>query len=126
MSNAEQTFGANFMEGRIHRHGCYTRDGKSLPMLGVCGWIAHVLGGQERTAREIIRAADAFRSSPGMSVQDAAKFPRLLIETMEALISDGWVVARKVEGHDGWPRFSIDESRFMHDNDDVVHLLDEA
>jgi hypothetical protein len=124
LEGATETSGANAIGGRIHRHPCYSRDGKSIPMLGVCGWISHLLS-EERTARQIIDVANQYRASLGLSKEEALGFPRHLVETMEAMILDGWITARTVEGHDGWPRFSLDYSRFLHPNRDVALRLDE-
>ncbi|MBS1708707.1 MAG: tryptophan 7-halogenase [Armatimonadetes bacterium] len=125
LGGAVQGFGSNLFQGRINKHPCYIRDEKYLPMLGVCGWVAHLLGNQERTAREIVGAADAFRLAPERTQLEQAMFPKLLIQTLEAMIADGWIVAKVVPGHDGWPKFDIDESRFMHENKDVAKLVGE-
>jgi len=122
LEGAEMSYGVSYADGRVQQHPSYHRDGKSLPMLGVCGFLAHGLS-QERTAEEIINTADRYRTQSGMSEQDMLRFPRLVIETMEALVMDGWVKARTVTGHRGWPRFEIDYTRFMHDNNDVSKIL---
>jgi len=57
-----------------------------------------------------------------MSRDDALKLPRLVVETMEALVLDGWVKARTAPGQKGWPRFAIDYERIMHENHDVSKI----
>ncbi len=123
LEHANESYGVSYANGRVSRHLSYTRNGKCLPMLGVCGFLAHGLI-PERTAEEIISSADRFRTQSGMSEEDMLRFPRLVIETMEALVLDGWVKARTVEGFRGWPRFEIDYTRFMHENRDVSSILD--
>jgi flavin-dependent dehydrogenase len=122
VEGAKQEWGANYYGGRIHRHPSYVRDGKSMPLLGVCGFLAHGLA-QERTAEQIIGAVEKFRNEPGISQDDKLRMPRLVVETMEALVLDGWVKARTVPGHRGWPRFEVDYERIMHENRDVSWLL---
>jgi hypothetical protein len=123
LKGATETYGVNYADGRVRRHLSYHREGKSLPMLGVCGFLVHGLT-QERTAEEIIASSNLFRTKSGMSQEDMLRFPRLVIETMEALVLDGWVVARTAPGHRGWPKFELDYTRIMHENKDVSSILD--
>jgi flavin-dependent dehydrogenase len=123
LKGASETHGVSYASGRVMRHLSYNRNGKSLPMLGVCGFLAHGLS-QERSAEEVIASADRFRTQSGMSHEDMLRFPRLVIETMEALVLDGWVKARAIPGYKGWPRFELDYTRIMHDNKDVSGILD--
>jgi flavin-dependent dehydrogenase len=121
LEGAEKGWGATVGDGRIVRHRSYSRNGCSLPSTGVCGWLMRLLK-TEKTAREIIEEANVYRASLGLNSEQAGKFPRSLIETMEGMVLDGWLVARTQEGHDGWPEFSIDYERFMHANRDVSKL----
>ena len=122
LEGATKEWAANYYGGRIHRHECYVRNGKSLPLLGVCGFLTHGLA-QERTAEQIIGAADLFRTQHDMSQEDRIRLPRLVVETMEALVLDGWVIAETRPGYKGWPRFEVDYERIMHENRDVSWIL---
>ena len=122
LEGAEETWGATCREGRIFRHARYVRNGKSLPMVGVCGFLSQGLK-QERTAQEILEVAENYRVKSGMSREDAMNFPIALVEGLEAMVLDGWVSARAEPGHRGWPRLEIDPTLFMHENRDVSKRL---
>ncbi|MBI1334872.1 MAG: hypothetical protein GC165_18555 [Armatimonadetes bacterium] len=119
LEGAEETYGANLFDGRIHRHPAYVRGNKSLPMLGVCGWLAHFLS-KRQCAKDIIDAANQFRASSGMTREQMLAFPRLMVEALEAMVLDGWVIADTVKGFDPWPQFTINYERFMHSNRDIA------
>ncbi|HWD39466.1 MAG TPA: NAD(P)/FAD-dependent oxidoreductase [Fimbriimonas sp.] len=122
---AKEAWIANYHEGKIHRSPCYVRGDKQLPMLGICGFLAHGLS-QERSAGQIIGAVEKFRSDPAnMSREDAENVPRMVIETLEALVLDGWVIGRAIEGFRPWPKFNLSYEQFMHENRDVSQLLSE-
>jgi len=122
LEGAEKTWGATVGEGRIQRHRCYARNGCSLPAAGICGWLTKFLK-TERSAEEIIGEANQYRASLGLNSEQATKFPRMLIETLEGMVMDGWVHARVQDGFQGWPEFTVDYERFMHANRDVSRLV---
>jgi hypothetical protein len=122
LDGAEKSWGATVGSGRITRHRTYTRDGCALPAAGICGWLIRLLK-TEKTSKEIIEGANSYRSELGLTSDLAAKFPRMLIETLEGMILDGWVSARAESGFDPWPEFTIDYERFMHANRDVAKLI---
>jgi flavin-dependent dehydrogenase/uncharacterized protein YjhX (UPF0386 family) len=119
LKNAELAQGARLENGRIHRHDCYRRDGKSLPLIGACDWVIKTLK-TPKTARQIVGAADQYRRSGALDEMQALTFPRYVIEAMEAMVLDGWIKAEKRPNEDGWPPFSIDYTRFIHANQDVA------
>ncbi|RYG19152.1 NAD(P)/FAD-dependent oxidoreductase, partial [bacterium] len=122
IEGAEKTWGASAGQGRIVRHRCYRRDGCALPAVGICGWLVQMLK-TERTAKEIIDAANIYRASLGLSSDLAIKFPRMMIETLEGMALDGWVKTRIDPNEEGWPEFNIDYERFMHPNRDIATVV---
>jgi hypothetical protein len=123
LEGAEKTWGASAAQGRIVRHRCYRRNGIMLPAAGICGWLVQWLR-EERTAKQIIDEANNYRASLGLNTELAMKFPRLLIETLEGMVLDGWVKTRFVEGEEPWPEFKLNYERFMHANRDVAALAE--
>ncbi|MES1147385.1 MAG: NAD(P)/FAD-dependent oxidoreductase [bacterium] len=121
LEGAELRAGAQLENGNIYRHDCYLRDGKWLPLIGACDWLVKQLQAT-RTARQIIESADRYRRSGLMSKEASLAFPRYVIEALEAMTLDGWVVAEKRDGEPGWPEFEIDYNRFIHPNRDVAKL----
>ena len=119
LEGTELVQGARLENGRIYRHDCYRRDGKSLPLIGACDWVVKTLK-TPKTARQIVGAADQYRRSGALDQMQALTFPRYVIEAMEAMVLDGWVKAEKRPGEDGWPSFTIDYTRFIHPNQDVA------
>ncbi len=120
LEGTERTWGASVGEGRINRHRCYTRGDCSLPVTGICGWLVPLLKA-EKSAQEIVEAANVYRST--LPREAATKFPRQLIETLEGLVLDGWISTRIEDGFEGWPKFEIDYSRFMHANRDIAERI---
>ncbi len=118
LSDCEKTWGANAYDGKIDRHRCYRRNGKSLPMLGHCAWVVRLLK-EETTATQIIDAANTYRASAQMTRDAALQFPRQLVELLEAMVLDGWIEARTEPDQAGWPEFNLDYTRFMHVNRDA-------
>lgn len=119
LDGAEETYGAILSEGRIHRHPAYVRGTKSLPMLGICGWLTHFLS-KRQCAKDIIEAANVFRAQSGLTREQMLAFPRLMVEALEVMVLDGWVVAETIPGFDPWPRFELNYERFMHPNRDIA------
>ncbi|RYG96510.1 MAG: NAD(P)/FAD-dependent oxidoreductase [Alphaproteobacteria bacterium] len=119
LEEASRSWGADVANGRIRRHRCYTREGQSLPMVGIWAWFARMLG-QERTAQEIMDAANIHREFGGMSREEQIRFPREMVEALETLVLDGWVVTRTVEDFEPWPKFVVDCEGFMHLNRDIA------
>lgn len=122
LDGAEETYGALTRDGRIHRHRCYSRRGCTLPLRGIFEWLVELLR-ESRSAKDILSAAGTYRASSGMSREQAVQFPRHLIEGLEALVLDGWVVAETRPGYDGWPKFSLDPNLFMHPNRDIAERV---
>ncbi len=122
LTGATQSWVANFHEGRIRRSPSYFRDGKYLPMIGFTEFLARGLT-QERTTEQIFQAMENLRTDYLASrPEDAPYFPMLVIEALEAMILDGWVKCRTVEGFTGWPRFTLDTDQFVHDNRDASRV----
>jgi flavin-dependent dehydrogenase len=122
LEGATETWGANLHEGRIHRHPAYVRDNKSLPMVGVCGWLAHFLT-KKQCAKDIIKTANTYRAQSGMTKDQMLAFPRMMVEALEAMVLDGWVIAETKRGFDPWPQFTINYERFMHINRDIAQQV---
>ncbi|MFZ4507270.1 MAG: NAD(P)/FAD-dependent oxidoreductase [Fimbriimonas sp.] len=100
LEGAEKTFGATLAEGRIARHRCYKRDGKIVPNHGICGWLLAAL----KTPKTLTELMQPMR-------QGAVGFgPAELYETLEAMISDGWITSSTVEGIDRVITARVDNS----------------
>lgn len=123
LEGAEETFGAILSEGRISKHPAYVRGDKSLPVMGICGWLIHLLK-QPMCAKDIIENANVFRANSGLTREEKLAFPRFLVESLEAMVLDGWVEASTKPGFDVWPKFTINYERFMHPNRDIATKVD--
>jgi len=110
LRGAIKTVFPQYREGKIEKIHGYERDGKVLPLQGLVGYLVKGL----QTSPEIVKALTTImrlmrEEGEGYSkdVQDR------LLETLEALIRDGWVVGKTVDGVEPLKGELLSESPFI-------------
>jgi len=116
---AERDWTAEMKGGRITRLRMYRRDGKLLPMMHVMGWLATFLR-TERTFEELLMATRNYAIEIGQAGQNFPKFWQEVLTDLEAMLSDGWVVARTDPSARAILPINMDLSMEVHPNRDEV------
>jgi len=123
LEGAEKDWMAEMRGGRITRRRLYRRDGKVLPMVGLPAFLIQLLR-TERSYSELCRVPVPDLAMNNESIGDPTKVQIEVLKTMEALVSDGWVIARIEPGAEPFPPVTFDFSSVVHANRDPVLARD--
>jgi flavin-dependent dehydrogenase len=116
LSGADSYKIANFDKGRVLPITAYERDGKVLPLSGMVGRVVHAL----QASPDINEAL--FAMAAGMKRAGIPPNPGMLegvLQSLEALIRDGWVSASYNPKRPLMPASMPKSSRFIQDNRDA-------
>ncbi len=117
LEGAEKDWTGEMQNGKITRRRMYRRDGKLLPMLDVMGWLTTFLK-TERTFEELVMATRNYAMEIGQAGPIFPKFWEEVLTDLEALVSDGWVIARTDPSARAILPINLDVSSQVHDNRD--------
>lgn len=117
LEGAEKGWSATKESGRISRYRCYLRDGKVLPTQGVAGLIFQSLKRSDRL-EDLFEAIDQYADQKGLSDPQLEKLMVQIADLLEAMVTDGWVIASSKEGEMAFPLVATDHSSWMHPNRD--------
>jgi flavin-dependent dehydrogenase len=101
-------------DGRIERVKCYARAGRKLPKFGLYRVLTRALAKYD-SAPLVMREAEAILAREGAN---PAEFRSKLVQTLEAMVAEGWVKASRREG---MPHIAVktpDETWAIHANRD--------
>ena len=118
LEGAEKDWMAEMVRGRITRRRMYRRNGRVLPMVGLTAFLAQLMR-TEKSYEELCELSIPDLSMNGEPV-DPAKVQLEVLKTMEALVADGWVIARTQPGSVPFPAMNLDLSAVVHTNRDSV------
>ena len=112
---AQQIKMPNYEKGRVNSVKGYIRDGKVLPLSGMIGRLVRALRVESRIMPALKELAAHLRA-------DGLDFNREVIdkamETLEALVRDGWVIGRLVPGSEPLSGIVVEGSAFVTKNID--------
>lgn len=115
LKGAERIDMPEYVKGRVRRVEGYERDGKILPFSGMVGRLAEAF----RPSNQVFHA---LRSLAAGCRRDGLDFNRAVIdkamETLEALVRDGWLVGSVVPGAEPLDGTVLEGSLFVHANRD--------
>lgn len=81
----------DYQEGKIVRVPCYQRDGKRLPLTGLCLWLLRALTKRSDISGVLQELASSLSASvPQSEMQHAVQHS---IQILEVLVNEGWVKA---------------------------------
>jgi flavin-dependent dehydrogenase len=118
LEGAETLWVATFDKGKITRKQAYRRNGKSLPMIDVMGWLVTSLM-QERSVADLRKLVNDVARQQRMSTPWGIRFLNEVFTSLEVLVSEGWVLAREVQGAEPMPTPRPDFSQTLHANRDA-------
>jgi flavin-dependent dehydrogenase len=119
LEGAEKEWTCEMARGRITRRRMYRRDGKVLPMIGVTAFLVQLFKA-ERAYSEMYRMPlPEITPGPGQAL-DPGKAQLEVLKTLEALVSDGWIVGRVEPGAEKFPPFEFDMKALVHANRDTL------
>ncbi len=121
LDDAVKGWTADLKNGRITRYRSYTRQDRTLPMIGLMGWMARRLL-SEHDIHQLAQAAYDYQATEIGSGGSFVDLWTEFIKTLEALVSDGWVVARTQQDADPMPPPRGDFSKILHPNRDRAEL----
>ncbi len=115
LEGAEKTWIAEMDKGRITRRRSYTREGKTLSGAYFMGWLVNVLK-TEHSYEDLNFESANYMAEHGYTEAQIPKFRNEFFDILEAMVSDGWVVARTEPGARAVPRQEINISPVIHPN----------
>jgi hypothetical protein len=115
LDGAEREWAAEMRGGYIRRHRMYRRGSARLPMAGMFGWLAQFLR-TERTLIEIRQEARRKATEGHIAPEAFSAFFLDVMTVLEALVQDGWVVGRAVEGELAVQPYRLDVRSMLHSN----------
>jgi len=124
LEDAEKDWMADMNEGRITRRRMYRRNGKILPIVGTMAWLASILK-TELSYDELDREIQTYlrqKSAPGADINKGG--PEI-VACLEALVSEGWILARTEQGFRSAPPILTNITGVFHENRDVSRLQPE-
>lgn len=97
LDGAERTVVADYREGKINPVDTYLREGKKLPVYGVHRGLIEAL--QKGAAWEDLEAnLERIRANSAFRVYSPGQWRSLALQSLEAMVVDGWVRAETVAG----------------------------
>ena len=119
LEGAAKDWTCEMVRGRITRRRMYRRGGKVLPMIGVTAFLVQLFK-TERAYSEMYRMQlPEISLGPGESV-DPHKAQLEVLKTLEALVSDGWIVGRIEPGAEPFPPVDFNMKAVVHANRDTL------
>jgi flavin-dependent dehydrogenase len=97
LDGAERTTLPTFEDGRIKAIDCYVRGERKLPLTGTFGALVEILE-QYSDASHILQALTASMSKQFADPGHARVAIHHSIQTLEVMLSDGWVFGQRVKG----------------------------
>jgi flavin-dependent dehydrogenase len=117
LEGAEKDWMAQMSAGRITRRRMYRRNGKVLPMVGLPAFLIQLLRA-ERSYEQLCQVPIPALDLDGQPVADPAKVQLETLKSLEALVADGWVVARTDPNFTPLPPIDLDFTAVVHANRD--------
>jgi len=117
LDGAEKSWTAEMGNGRITRMRMFERDGKVLPMVGLTAYLTQLLKTEKSFTELAQMPVPQLQLNQGHV--DPAKAQLEILKTLDALVSDGWVVARTDPNAAAFPPINLDFSAVVHPNRDV-------
>jgi len=124
LEGAEKKWMAEMGGGRITRMRMYEREGKVLPMVGLTAYLTQLLKTEKSFAELARMPVPSLALNDG--VVDPAKAQIEVLKTLDALVADGWVVARTDPNAAAFPLVNLDFSAVVHANRDVRETVAEG
>jgi len=121
LEGAEKSWTAVMDNGRITRYRSYRRNGRVVSGAKFMGWLLNYLK-TERSYAELTNGAADYLSQSGVPIDKIAGRSREFFDNLEAMVSDGWVIARTVPGVEAVPPISINIKPYVHVNRDAVKV----
>lgn len=121
LEGAEKDWMADMANGRITRRRMYRRNGKILPVVGTMGWLVSVLK-TELTYEELDREIQTYLVKNSPKTAEPTKGRAEVVTAIEALISEGWIIARTESGFRSAPPVLVNTDGVFHENRDVSQL----
>jgi len=115
LEGAEKDWTGDMSGGRITRRRMYRRNGKLLPMIDVMGWLANFLK-TERTFEQLVLGARSYAVEIGETPATFKDFWKDVMVDLEALVGDGWVKTRAIEGVRAVLPINMDFADTVHAN----------
>jgi hypothetical protein len=118
LEGSEKDFLADMANGRITRRRLYRRDGKILPAVKAFAWLLNYFR-IERSFAEMGRDVKEYlqaNTAPGLGYSETWEE---VVTALEAMVSEGWLVARTEPGARTVPPIMLDFSKVFHENRDV-------
>lgn len=101
--------------GRVHPIPAYSREGKILPLTGMLAWLTKSLETNPKLEDALNHMA---RSIQAVGIPYDRRVHDGVIETLEALVRDGWVIGRKYKSGSTLPELVPPENSFIQANHD--------
>jgi len=116
LEGAEKGWTAEMGNGRITRMRMFQRDGKVLPMVGLTAYLTQLLKTEKSFTELAQMPVPQLQLNQGNV--DPAKAQLEILKTLDALVADGWVVARTDPNAEAFPPINLDFSAVVHPNRD--------
>jgi flavin-dependent dehydrogenase len=116
LEGAEKSWYAEMDNGRITRRRSYRRNGKVISAANFMGWLLNFLK-VERSYEELSLGAERYLAERGVPRDQIASYSRQFFDNLEAMVGDGWVVARVEPGATTIPPILLSDT-IMHPNRD--------
>ena len=121
LDGAEKTWTAVMENGRITRYRSYKRNGKVVSGAKFMGWLLNFLK-SERSYVELTNGAAEYLAQSGVPTDKIPSYSREFFDNLEAMVSDGWVIATTVPGAVAVPPLSLNTEPFIHANRDRIGM----
>jgi len=115
LEGAERIWIASLANGRITRHRCYRRGDKLLPNNGYYHMLISILKGGN-TFEHMQRTIEANARSANASSEQLQALLSGLLESLEAMVQDGWVKVGRDPAKPGMPRVFINDHSIVQQN----------
>jgi len=120
IEGTEKGWGADHSHGYILRHRILRREGKNLPLKGVPGMLVNALKGGELSYAQLNEAINEWLGQNAQSEMHYQFLRGMTYDTLEALVTDGWIKARTEPGFPAIPAYNFEADAFVHPNRDLA------
>jgi flavin-dependent dehydrogenase len=114
LEGSERDYVPILHDGQIQKVRCYTRNGKTLPNYGDFLVVIRVLR-SNRFAEDVVKGFHQFFRERG---HDPRKHMPYMLQTLEAMVAEGWVEASHDPSRPSIPIATPDETDSVHPNRD--------
>jgi flavin-dependent dehydrogenase len=121
LDGSTKDWGAFLSNGRIERHRCFARNERMVPNSGLSGWILNTLK-PGLSVPDWQAACEAYWQQLRLPGSVRAQFDRDVIEMLEALVSDGWVIAETQPNAPSLPEPQIDLSEVIRGHGNIAAM----